>query len=186
MHTTLNRPAHRALERYLQRATWGLPRARRQELRDELEEHLLTRIHHLMAFGAHPQDALNQALSELGAPERVSAGMTEVYLMPKLLRATALIALPALLTTLALSSAQPQVGVTYTGPPRACQECAPLPADQRMIAWINMAGLERTLETQGVQVRRGKLETVLNFPDLKMQHLPSTGVEVRIPLSLST
>ena len=38
------------LAAYLRRATWGLPRARQQELWDELEEHVLTRADHPSAL----------------------------------------------------------------------------------------------------------------------------------------
>ncbi|THF68018.1 hypothetical protein E7T06_18440 [Deinococcus sp. Arct2-2] len=64
---------------YLRRATLGVPRQHRQELWDELEDHLLTRSRHLQAMG-HPQDAaLAQALAELGVPGRVSIGMGRVF-----------------------------------------------------------------------------------------------------------
>ncbi|GBF05219.1 hypothetical protein DAERI_030385 [Deinococcus aerius] len=82
-----------ALTAYLRRATWGLPKARQQELWDELEEHVLTRADHLCALGAPPQEALAQALRELGPPTRVTAGMTQVYLMPKLLLSAGVAAL---------------------------------------------------------------------------------------------
>lgn len=87
-----------ALTAYLRRATWGLPRARQQELWDELEEHVLTSVDHLCALGASPEQALSQALRELGPPARVSAGMTQVYLMPKVI-------LAATASALALSAA---------------------------------------------------------------------------------
>jgi hypothetical protein len=74
-----------ALAAYLRRATWGLPKARQQELWDELEEHVLERTDHLCAFGKPYEQALRQAISELGPPARVNAGMSEVYLMPKIL-----------------------------------------------------------------------------------------------------
>jgi len=82
-----------ALAAYLRRATWGLPRERQQELWDELEDHLLTRVDQLCALGADPEQALSQALGELGPPTRVSAGMTQVYLMPKLILSAAAAAL---------------------------------------------------------------------------------------------
>lgn len=83
----------RALHAYLRRATWGLPRARQQELWDELEEHVLTRAEQLQCSGASPQAALSQALAELGSPGRVALGMTQVYAMPKLLIAAGTVAL---------------------------------------------------------------------------------------------
>lgn len=84
-----------ALRAYLRRATWGLPRARQQEVWDELEEHLLTRTAQLQSFGASPPEALTRALAELGPPSRVSAGMNKVYNMANILRTTAAIALSA-------------------------------------------------------------------------------------------
>lgn len=98
-----------ALAAYLRRATWGLPRARQQELWDELEEHVLTRVDHLCALGTDPEQALSQALRELGPPGRVSAGMTQVYLMPKVLltAGAAALALSAALYALAGGNAGP-------------------------------------------------------------------------------
>lgn len=46
---------------------------------------MLERADHLCAFGTPYELALAQAIFELGPPAKVSAGMTEVYLMPKLL-----------------------------------------------------------------------------------------------------
>ncbi|QLG10449.1 hypothetical protein HLB42_06455 [Deinococcus sp. D7000] len=102
--TTELTPAARA---YLRRATWGLPRARQQEVWDELEEHLLTRAAQLQACGAAPPEALARALTELGSPARVSAGMTGVYLMPKLIlmASAGALALSAALYALAGGSA---------------------------------------------------------------------------------
>lgn len=92
-----------ALAAYLRRATWGLPPQRQQELWDELEDHVLTRADGLCLSGLSPSEALSQALRELGPPTRVSAGMTQVYLMPKLILAAsaAALALSAALYALA-------------------------------------------------------------------------------------
>lgn len=92
-----------ALAAYLRRATWGLPPQRQQELWDELEDHVLTRADQLSVLGSPPEQALSQALRELGPPTRVSAGMTQVYLMPKLILAAsaAALALSAALYALA-------------------------------------------------------------------------------------
>lgn len=95
-----------ALAAYLRRATWGLPKARAQELWDELEEHVLERADHLCAFGKPFDQALQQAVTELGPPAGVSAGMSEVYLMPKLIRAGLVVALTGALTALGLGGSQ--------------------------------------------------------------------------------
>lgn len=73
------------LERYLRRATAGLPPAKRQEVWDELEEHIYCRAEQLEWQGAAPEQALAQALAELGAPLRVSAGMNGVHNMSKMI-----------------------------------------------------------------------------------------------------
>ncbi|PNY80138.1 permease prefix domain 1-containing protein [Deinococcus koreensis] len=83
----------RALTTYLRRATWGLPEGRRQELWDELEEHILTRAEHLQFTDLSPSQALAQALRELGPPARLTLGMAKVYTMPKLLIAAGAAAL---------------------------------------------------------------------------------------------
>lgn len=88
---------------YLRRATWGLPKARQQEVWDELEEHLLGRATQLQAGGVAPTEALRRALAELGSPARVSAGMTGVYLIPKLVLTAAVGALALSATLYALA-----------------------------------------------------------------------------------
>ncbi|GGL06475.1 permease prefix domain 1-containing protein [Deinococcus radiotolerans] len=91
--TTAAHTTPRVLTAYLRRATWGLPEARRQELWDELEEHLLTRADHLMLTGLTPTQATAQAIRELGPPARVTLGMAQVYTMPKLILTAATLAL---------------------------------------------------------------------------------------------
>ncbi len=83
----------RALTAYLRRATWGLPEPRRQELWDELEEHVLTRADHLIISGLTPTQATAQAIRELGPPAHVTLGMAKVYSMPKLILAAGTLAL---------------------------------------------------------------------------------------------
>ncbi|NTY01906.1 permease prefix domain 1-containing protein [Deinococcus sp. JMULE3] len=91
--TTAAHTTPRALTAYLTRATWGLPEARRQELWDELEEHILTRADHLILSGLTPTQATAQAIRELGPPTRVTLGMAQVYTMPKLILTAATLAL---------------------------------------------------------------------------------------------
>lgn len=91
--TTAAHTTPRALTAYLTRATWGLPEARRQELWDELEEHILTRADHLTLTGLTPTQATAQAIHELGPPAHVTLGMAQVYTMPKLILTAATLAL---------------------------------------------------------------------------------------------
>ena len=73
MTTLTGTPA--PLEAYLRRATVGLPPERREEVWNELEEHVLNRAEQLEFQGHPPKEALEQALRELGPPLRVSAAM---------------------------------------------------------------------------------------------------------------
>ncbi|GHG29823.1 hypothetical protein CBQ26_04210 [Deinococcus indicus] len=91
--TTATHTTPRALTAYLRRATWGLPEARRQELWDELEEHVLTRADHLTLTGLTPTQATAQAIRELGPPAHVTLGMAKVYIMPNFILAAGTLAL---------------------------------------------------------------------------------------------
>lgn len=112
-----------ALEQYLRRATAGLPPAKRQEVWDELEEHVYCRAEQLEWQGAAPEQALAQALAELGPPLRVSAGMNGVHNMPKILSIGGIAALIVTAGLYALAQ-QPlptaQVSVQTTAPELKC------------------------------------------------------------------
>ncbi|SEJ25633.1 hypothetical protein SAMN04488058_105130 [Deinococcus reticulitermitis] len=95
-----------ALERYLRCATAGLPPATRQEVWDELEEHVCARAEQLEWQGASPAQALSRALAELGPPLRVSAGMNGVHNMPKMIALAGALLLTATTTIYALSQGQ--------------------------------------------------------------------------------
>ena len=156
-----------ALVMYLRRATWGLPKERAQELWDELEEHVLERADHLCAFGTPYELALRQAVTELGPPAKVSAGMSEVYLMPKLIRAGLIAVISGAMAAFALGGGpQAAVDITYGGPRKLCATCASLPSNQNMVAWLNLDSLQRTLAAQGVKVQQEKKQTVLTFPGI--------------------
>lgn len=112
-----------ALEQYLRRATAGLPPAKRQEVWDELEEHVYCRAEQLEWQGAAPEQALAQALAELGPPLRVSAGMNGVHNMPKILSIGGMAVLLVTAGLYALAQ-QPlptaQVSVQTTAPELKC------------------------------------------------------------------
>lgn len=175
------------LRRYLTRATRGLWGKRREEVCAELEEHVLERADHLMVFGVPPQEALSRALSELGPPGRLSAGMNQVYLMPKLIQMSALSAMTAVLISLTLSlSGEGNAQVTVTNLPMS-PSCAVsskgLKSDAmteiisqkgnvycyrfrnaKPMTYINLNSLEQTLKLMGVSVSRKDQYTVLKFP----------------------
>lgn len=58
------------LEQYLRRTTAGLPPGKRAEVWDELEEHICCRAEQIEWQGVAPEQALAQALAELGTPFR--------------------------------------------------------------------------------------------------------------------
>ena len=100
-----------ALAAYLRRATAGLPPAKRQEVWDELEEHVYCRAEQLEWQGAAPEQALAQALAELGPPLRVSAGMNGVHNMPKLIAVGGIAALVLSASLYALAQNQQTLNV---------------------------------------------------------------------------
>jgi len=96
MHAALSSPLAQAnLDRYLRRATLGLPPEHAQEVRDELEEHALGLVDRYVLTGHAPQDALRLALADLGSPWQVGLSLNGVHNMPKLIALTAGVALAA-------------------------------------------------------------------------------------------
>lgn len=87
---TQNNPA---LAHYLALATFGLAQGHKQEIWNELEEHILTRADHLELQGVPPSQAITRALSEMGSPILVSASMNKVHNMPKLIAFASLTAI---------------------------------------------------------------------------------------------
>jgi len=120
---TLTLSQSAALNAYLRRATWGLPEARRQDLWDELEEHLLNRAEQLQHTGLSSTQALIQAIHELGSPSRVTLGMAKVYTMPKLLVAAAALALSISAGLYVLASGGVVLKIPIFEQPRVGQLC---------------------------------------------------------------
>ncbi|WP_189006107.1 permease prefix domain 1-containing protein [Deinococcus malanensis] len=175
------------LRRYLARATRGLWGKRREEVYAELEEHVLERADHLMVFGVPQQEALSRALSELGPPGRLSAGMNQVYLMPKLIQMSALSALTAVLVSLSLSllaEGNAQVAIANLPMPPSCAVSSKGMKSNAMteivsqkgnvycyrfrnakpMTYLDLNSLEQTLKPMGVTVSREGKQTLLKFP----------------------
>ena len=74
------------LERYLKAATRGLWGQKKFEVREELEAHILERAHKHELLGFEHQQAISNAIYELGDARAMNRGMTGVHTMPKLLR----------------------------------------------------------------------------------------------------
>lgn len=175
------------LDRYLRRATWGLWGAQRQQVRDELEEHLLERASGLQVLGLGEHEAMTRALRELGPPERISSGMTGVYAMPTLIKTSALSALLLTLGFGALTDSGAQVSAVTERPStptcaKASQGMKEHPG-LRIVSqqgnlycyvftevgayagtYLNLNSLESVLREKGVTVRQADGRTELGFP----------------------
>jgi len=149
----------KALERYLNSACAGLYGLEWQTVRDELEANLLERVREFQVMGFAREVALEKALEEFGAPSRVSRGMREVYVMPKMMKGGALAGLLAIGAYLALSSSVAlPLSLTYDGP---CKEnCVWMG-----MSYVSVSSLERELKAQGVQVARDPKTLSATFPN---------------------
>ncbi|MBB6016485.1 permease prefix domain 1-containing protein [Deinococcus radiopugnans] len=186
-------PAARA---YLRRATWGLPREKQREVWDELEEHLLTRAAQLQACGAAPPEALARALAELGSPARVSAGMTGVYLMPKLIlmAGAGALALSAALYALAGGRETAQLPMVTNLPMPVCERTEPKNVTGTMISnWKNTVcyfptSSPKPLLVPGLSgpeplVSLDTVERMIHLLDGKTRLQPNGVLEISFPLS---
>ncbi|MDV6376496.1 permease prefix domain 1-containing protein [Deinococcus arenicola] len=181
---------------YLRRATWGLPRERQQEVWDELEEHLLTRAAQLQACGAAPPEALARALTELGSPARVSAGMTGVYLMPKLIlmAGAGALALSAALYALAGGQETAYLPVVTNLPLPVCERMEPENVTGTIISnWANTvcflpAASPKPLFVGGLSgseplVSLNTVERMIQLLDGKTRFQPNGVLEISLPAS---
>lgn len=178
-------------ERYLRRATRGLWGKRRQEVREELAAHLEGRVTAYQIAGLSEHDATERALAELGSPQHVSAGMTRLYTLPTVMGSS--LAVAALcLSVLAFwpsSLAQPAVIGSFYWPSPECT--AALRTDSILGAfrvcrkvnttlWLDPQALVRTLEAQGVRVRRKAGTLTLTFPGGEYVGVPTGGYTVTL------
>ena len=108
------------VERYLRLATWGLWGEHKRTVRMELASHIHHKANQYEALGYTPSAAITRALSDLGPPHVVSAGMNGVYTMPNILRNTLLCAVLATLGIGNLTSSVAQVVATSRVPIEDC------------------------------------------------------------------
>jgi hypothetical protein len=148
------------LERYLRLAAWGLPSKKRLEVRKELRGNIEMLAQEYQIQGHSETQALELALRDFGAPERVCVGMGKVYIMPTIFRNAALMALMATLSISTLNSSTAQVTGTNLFPAPACVQENKVffkvgPNEflcQGGGVWIHSSSLKPTLEPLGVQV----------------------------------
>ncbi|WP_161884265.1 HAAS signaling domain-containing protein [Deinococcus alpinitundrae] len=172
-----------AVRAYLRRATWGLPKERQQEVWDELEEHLLTRAEQFQLLGASPPGALARALAELGSPARVSAGMTQVYLMPKILIAAgaAALTLSAVLYAAAGGGSGPiSLPALSSRPvtPRCATESKPSKPPTPLESAATCSLLTRPPPDAGAFVSLSDVKNAFATTDVASVFLPSGDLEV--------
>lgn len=176
-------------EAYLRRATRGLWGRRRREVREELEAHLRERVMAHRIAGLREADAVERALAELGSPQEVSVGMTRLYTLPTVMGSGAALAAACVLVVALLpkGAAQSPVTGTFYWPSAECtaalrsdsilrpyQTCEVL--DNSL--WLDPQALTRTLEAQGVTVRRGDETLTLTFPGATPVQIPSGDANV--------
>jgi len=187
IHATQVTPA--PLTAYLRRATWGLPRERQQELWDELEDHVLTRTDHLCACGTPYEQALLQALRELGPPTRVSAGMTQVYLMPKMILAAtaAALAASAALYALAGGEANPTTVPVLTqrpAKPTCVRGTVPPPQSITVVSRkgdVTCYTFNDSLSYQGAYLRLTAVRDALRAQGVRAEIRSDRSLEFRLP-----
>jgi hypothetical protein len=162
------------LERYLCLATWGLWGERKKTVRLELESHIRHKAWKYQVLGLDEAQAIARALTDLGQPQVVSAGMNQVYTMPNLLRNAFLSALLCSIGFSTLNSSAQVVGTSQI-PIKECEGGAESFTLVQGITysctdytfWLSLPSLRATLELKGVKFSRlpGNPKTVrLRFP----------------------
>jgi|GEM_PF-3101655 len=114
------------IERYVRRATRGLPTAARRAAQTELRGHLTERRLELQASGLSEVEASRQALRELGQADELNTQFVRVHAVPVMTRSAATL---ALFVTLAVSTPPPDVGARgghVTAAPAASQDATSL------------------------------------------------------------
>ncbi|PTA67703.1 permease prefix domain 1-containing protein [Deinococcus arcticus] len=144
----------KALERFLNRATRGLPGGQRRQVREELRGNILERAAELQVMGVPAEEALRRALQDFGAPAPLAAGLRRVHLWPRLGLLGGLCSLALAGTLLALPRQ------STSAPPLVIQmpECRPTRAGAPSLCthaqkfWVGLGSLTARLQAQGATV----------------------------------
>ncbi len=153
---------HPDLERYLKLATWGVSGQARTTLKLELESHVIHKAWKYEVAGLNENAAITKALEDLGQPLKISAGMTEVYTMPNLIRTTLLASVLIALGVTTLNSSA-QIATTSRLPIEPCLKSA--------AAEIKKTGYTIYCNTQELWLRVTDLKTLLEPKGIKIQKL---------------
>jgi hypothetical protein len=165
------------LERYLRLAAWGLPHKKRLEVKRELRGNIEMLAQEYQIQGHSQQQALELALRDFGAPERVCVGMGKVYIMPTIFRNAALMALVATLSISTFNSSTAQISGTNLFPAPACVQENKLFFKVGSIdflcqgggIWIHSSSLKTTLEPL---YRFRLIPLTILRPPMKQSHAP--------------
>jgi hypothetical protein len=149
-----------AIERYLNLATRGLWGQKKRDVRRELDGNIREMALEFQIAGLNETESIQRALQEFGAPQKVSVGMSNVYLIPSMIRKLALIGALSSLGVVAFNSSSAQPANTRM-PIAACKDTA---TKTFKIAesdwdcdnaggwvWFHIPSLRATLEPLGVK-----------------------------------
>jgi hypothetical protein len=173
----MERKVNPDLERYLRLAVWGLPHQKKLEVRRELRGNIEMLAQEYQIQGHSEIQALELALRDFGAPERVCVGMGKVYIMPTIFRSAALMGLLATLSISTLNSSTAQVTGAMIWPTPECVNNPTFTVGTHKLScdpsqfWVHLPSLKPTLEPLGVKVNEyvsqpAEEKTIaIDFPD---------------------
>ncbi len=180
------------LEHYLKHATKGTFGKTRDAIRLELEANIRIRATELQLLGISEERAILKTLEELGAPNFVSTGMTGVYTMPKIAKASLPITAGIGIVIAVLSSSLANINFTDTGPLPTCTNADQIKIpDQACLvnapgySWLEISSLIAELKAKGVNVE--KTGKKMQFPGgwteqpTEKIDLPAPQLEIRFP-----
>jgi hypothetical protein len=148
-----------ALERYLNLATRGLWGQKKLEVRQELAGNIREMALEYQIAGLNERESIQRALLEFGAPQKVSAGMSKVYVFPSLIRNLVIALTISSLTVSVFNSSNAQVTGTNRYPTPKClnSNVKSVQVGSETIEcessqfWINTISLRQVLEPLGVK-----------------------------------
>jgi hypothetical protein len=147
-----------ALERYLNLATRGLWGQKKRDVRRELDGNIREMAIEYRIAGLNETESIHRALEEFGAPQKVSVGMSNVYLIPSMIRKLALIGALSSLGVVAFNSSSAQPANSRM-PIAACKDTTAktfkvgtmdFNCEGTYFVWLHIPSLRATLEPLGV------------------------------------
>jgi hypothetical protein len=148
-----------ALERYLNLATRGLWGQKKRDVRRELDGNIREMALEFRIAGLNETESIHRALEEFGAPQKVSLGMSNVYLIPSMIRKLALAGVLSSFGVVAFNSSAAQtVPVSFSS-----AEFGWIPKT----AYLEIKSLQNKLSEAGIKniIKTKSLEVI--FPGSK-------------------